>query len=178
MLARMYMGVLGPYWRWRTALLRARWKRKVLRTIAHCDDVASLKVNGPVWLSPQTHLGRNVNFNGFRVLGHGEFHIGDNFHSGEDCLVITQNHRYHGEALPYDDTYDLLPVHIGDNVWFGSRVTVLGGVTIGEGAIVQAASCVVKDVPPGAIVGGHPAQVFSQRDMEHYERLKAEGRFH
>jgi acetyltransferase-like isoleucine patch superfamily enzyme len=178
MRAGAFMGIADPYWRLRTRMRRARWKRQALRQAASCTDVASLKVHGPVWLSPQTHLGRNVNFNGLRVNGHGTLHIGDNFHSGEDCLIITQNHRYHGEALPYDDTYDLLPVHIGDNVWFGSRVTVLGGVTIGEGAIVQAASCVVRDVPPGAIVGGHPAQVFSQRDMEHYERLKAEGRFH
>lgn len=118
-----------------------------------------------------------MNFNGLRVNGTGTLRIGDNFHSGEDCLIVTQNHRYHGEALPYDANYDLLPVTVGDNVWFGSRVTVLGGVTIGEGAIVQAASCVVKDVPAGAIVGGHPASQFSERDMAHYERLKSEGRF-
>jgi acetyltransferase-like isoleucine patch superfamily enzyme len=171
------MGVLGPYWRWRTAWLRSRWKRRVLRTIASCDDPASLKVHGPTELNGATHLGTNVNFNGLRVNGTGTLRIGDNFHSGEDCLIITQNHRYHGEALPYDTHYDLLPVTVGDNVWFGSRVTVLGGVTIGEGAIIQAASCVVKDVPPGAIVGGHPAAQFSERDMAHYERLKSESRF-
>ena len=139
---------------------------------------SSLRVHGPTELNRDTHLGKNVNFNGLRVNGTGTLRIGDNFHSGEDCLIITQNHRYHGDALPYDAAYDLLPVTVGDNVWFGSRVTVLGGVTIGEGAIVQAASCVVKDVPAGAIVGGHPAAQFSERDMAHYERLKTEGRFH
>ncbi|MAL51339.1 MAG: hypothetical protein CL991_01580 [Euryarchaeota archaeon] len=61
-------------------------------------------------------------------------------------------------------------------MWFGSRVTIPGGVAIGEEAIIRAASCVVKDVPAGAIVGGHPTAQFSERDMEHHARLKAEGR--
>lgn len=55
---------------------------------------------------------------------------------------------------------------------------ILGGVTLEEGAIVQAGSVVTKSVPKYAIVGGHPAQVFKYRDREHYDRLKAEGRFH
>lgn len=60
----------------------------------------------------------------------------------------------------------------------GNRVIVLGGVRIGEGAIVQAGSCVVSDLPKCSIAGGHPAKVFKYRDVEHYETLKAEERFH
>src|SRR5690606_19187142 len=48
---------------------------------------------------------------------------------------------------PYDDTYLVRDIVIEDNVWLGSRVIVLGGVRIGEGAIVQAGAVVVKDVP-------------------------------
>jgi acetyltransferase-like isoleucine patch superfamily enzyme len=54
----------------------------------------------------------------------------------------------------------------------------LGGVSIGEGAIIQAGSVVVKNIPKYAIAGGHPATVFKYRDIDHYERLKAEGKFH
>lgn len=56
-------------------------------------------------------------------------------------------------------------------------VIVLGGVTIGEGAIIQAGSVVVSDIPDCAIAGGHPAKVFKDRDQDHYHRLKQEGRF-
>ena len=126
-----------------------------------------------------THLGNNVNFNGLRVSGGGRVEIGDNFHSGEDCLLITQVHNYnHGETIPYDSTYIYKEIVIKDNVWLGSRVIVLGGVTIGEGAIVQAGSVIVSDVPDYAITGGHPAKVFRYRDIEHYVRLKQEGKFH
>ena len=54
---------------------------------------------------------------------------------------------------------------------------ILGGVTIGEGAVIQARSVVCKDVPPLAIAGGHPAIPFKYRDKEHYDRLKAEEKF-
>ena len=69
-------------------------------------------------------------------------------------------------------------VVIEDNVWLGNRVIVLPGVTIGEGAIIQAGSVVVNDIPKYAIAGGHPAKVFSSRDKDHYEKLKKEGKFH
>jgi acetyltransferase-like isoleucine patch superfamily enzyme len=69
-------------------------------------------------------------------------------------------------------------VIIEDNVWLGSKVTLLPGITIEEGAIIQAGSTVTSDVPKGAIAGGHPAKVFSKRDMKHYEKHKKEGNFH
>ncbi|WP_220498070.1 acyltransferase [Rhodopirellula sp. JC639] len=93
--------------------------------------------------------------------------------------MITQNHRYDdGNAIPYDSKeYVLLDIEIGDNVWLGDRVILLGGITIGEGAIIQAGSVVVSDVPKCAIAGGHPAKVFKMRDVEHYENLKTQGKF-
>jgi len=52
---------------------------------------------------------------------------------------------------------------IGHDVWIGSRVTVLRGVTIGHGAVVASSAVVTKDVPPYAIVGGVPAKVIRYR---------------
>ena len=77
-----------------------------------------------------------------------------------------------------DETVISKDVVIEDNVWLGNRVIVLPGVTIGEGAIIQAGSVVVNDIPKYAIAGGHPAKVFSSRDKDHYEMLKKEGKFH
>lgn len=138
----------------------------------------NLTVNGPSNLNKDTILGNNVNLNGFKVSGRGKLVVGHNFHSGKECLVITQNHNYEGSKIPYDENYDISPVTIEDNVWFGHRVIVLPGVSIGEGAIIQAGSTVVDDVTPGAIVGGCPAEKFAERDMNHYERLKQSGKTH
>ncbi len=50
-----------------------------------------------------------------------------------------------------------LPVTIKTGAWIGARVTILGGVTIGEHSIVAAGSVVTKNVPPYTVVGGVPA---------------------
>ncbi len=131
-----------------------------------------------VVLTRNTVLGRNPNFNGLKIRGHGKVTIGDNFHSGENCLIITDFHNYQGEALPYDDTVIIKDVTIGDNVWIGVNVIILGGVTIGEGAIIQAGAVVIKDIPDLGIAGGNPATVFKYRNAGHYNKLKEEGKFH
>jgi acetyltransferase-like isoleucine patch superfamily enzyme len=138
-----------------------------------------LKVNGKSSVSKNTILGNNVSFNGMLISGIGQVTIGNNFHSGSECLMIAQNHNYdQGKAIPYDDTYIAKDILIEDNVWLGRRVIVLGGVIIGEGAIIQAGSVVTSNIPKCAIAGGHPAKIFKYRDVDHYEKLKQEGKFH
>ncbi len=164
-LQRFNQNISRIYWTWRVARVAAVHKN-------------GLTVNYKSNVNRKTVLGQNVNFNGFAIDGAGNVTIGDNFHSGKDCKLITQFHNFEGAAIPYDSTYILKPITIHDNVWLGDRVIILGGVTIGEGAIIQAGSVVVKDVPPCAIAGGHPAKVFKYRDKEHYYQLKKEGKFH
>ena len=62
-------------------------------------------------------------------------------------------------------------------MWIGTNVIILPGTHIGEGAIIQAGAVVHGEIPPMAIAGGNPAKVFAWRDREHYEELKAKGRF-
>jgi len=50
------------------------------------------------------------------------------------------------------------PVVIGDDVWIASKVTILKGVTIGNGAMVAAGSVVTKNVPANTMVAGVPAR--------------------
>ena len=51
------------------------------------------------------------------------------------------------------------PVCIGNNVWLGSRTTVLKGVTIGNNSVIAAGSVVTKGIPANCIAGGNPAKV-------------------
>lgn len=129
------------------------------------------KFNNYTRLTKNTTIGTNCHFNGLKILGNGMVNIHDNFHSGFGCEIITDVHNYHGKKLPYDDTYIIKHVTIEKNVWLGRHVIILGGVTIGEGAIVQAGSVITKSIPKLAIAGGHPAKVFSSRDKEHYIKL-------
>jgi acetyltransferase-like isoleucine patch superfamily enzyme len=52
---------------------------------------------------------------------------------------------------------------IGNDVWIGYGATLIGGVKIGDGAIIGAHALVVDDVPPYAVVGGVPAHPFKYR---------------
>lgn len=67
-------------------------------------------------------------------------------------------------------------VKIGNDVWVGHRAMILGGVTIGNGAVIAAGAIVTKDVPPFAIVGGVPAKIIKYRFSEDMieELLKSE----
>lgn len=60
--------------------------------------------------------------------------------------------------------YRLGPVTIGSEVMIGANSTIMPGITIGDGAIVSAATLVHKDVPAGAFVGGNPMRVIYTRE--------------
>jgi acetyltransferase-like isoleucine patch superfamily enzyme len=73
-----------------------------------------------------------------------------------------------GYTWSEQDIFDSVPqkVIITNDVWIGMKSTIMGGVTIGNGAIVAAHSVVTKDVPPYAVVGGVPAKIIKYRFSE------------
>lgn len=157
--------------------IRARyWTMRVRKTAQACGE--SLRVNYRSIVTDNTVLGNNVNFNGMKILGYGRIVIGNNFHSGSGCKMLSSNHNYdHGTKFPYDDVMIPKDITIGDNVWLGEDVLILGGVTLGEGCIIQAGSVVISNIPNCAIAGGHPAMVFKYRDTKHYFDLKEKKAF-
>ena len=128
--------------------------------LMNCDHyLTKPKINGFTKLTNFTHLGNQTSFNGMIISGRGTVKIGDYFHSGKGCEIMTQNHNYNGKKIPYDETYIIKDVTIQNFVWLGNRVTILPGVTIGEGAIIQAGSVVTKDIPDNSLAVGVPAKI-------------------
>ena len=83
---------------------------------------------------------------------------------GEDLSIHTGNHAriigmFHNDITEANkpEGYDK-EVVIEEDVWIGSRVTILMGVTVGRGSTIAAGAVVSKDVPPYSIVGGVPAK--------------------
>ena len=78
--------------------------------------------------------------------------------------IFTEKHNATGASWCNTNvTYPFKRVKIGNDVWIGSRAMILGGVTIGDGAVIGAGAVVTKDVPPYAIVGGVPARIIRYR---------------
>jgi acetyltransferase-like isoleucine patch superfamily enzyme len=155
------------------------------KTIVQLNALAArgkgVQIDGTFELGcPQrTYFDDDVSINGgFVVNGEGSFFVGAHTHIGREVRVLTSNHEYaNGSALPYDKTRLQRPVVIGPCVWIGDRVTIVPGVTIGEGAVLALGALVTKDVAPLAVVGGGPAKPLKSRDRAHYERLRDESRF-
>ena len=110
--------------------------------------------------------------------------IGDHVMTGPNVSIITGGHRTDligrymtmikdNEKLPEDDQDIVLQ---GDN-WIGANVTILKGVTIGEGSIVAAGAVVTKDIPAYTVWGGVPACYIKDRfkpdDLEKHISLKS-----
>ncbi|OQB30208.1 MAG: putative acetyltransferase [Bacteroidetes bacterium ADurb.Bin174] len=137
-----------------------------------------LTVNAKSSIGRNVTIGENCHFNGMNISEGGEVYIGDNFHSATKCEIIVQFHNYDtGVSIPYDHSVVCKSVIIEANVWLGYHVIILGNVHIGEGAIIQAGSVVVNNIPKCSIAGGNPARVFKMRDVMHYEKLKVSGKF-
>lgn len=110
--------------------------------------------------------------------------VGDNFYAGYNCTILdmaeviigdncliapnvglyTASHNIH----PVDRHKSGIakPISIGNNVWIGGHVVILGGINIGDNAIIAAGSVVTKDVLTNTIVGGNPAKIIKNIIIE------------
>ena len=89
----------------------------------------------------------------------GEISIGDSAVVSQHSYLSTGSHDY--SKLSFD--LHALPIRVESEAWIATSVFVGPGVTIGNGAIIGAASVVLKDVPPATICAGNPLKVIRQR---------------
>lgn len=93
--------------------------------------------------------------------------IGNDVMMGPYCFIYTSNHQTNSTDIPmWKQGFSApRPVVIDDDVWIGSRVTILPGVHIGKGCVLGAGAVITKDVPPYAVVGGNPAKILKYRNV-------------
>jgi len=82
--------------------------------------------------------------------------------------VCDFDHVYSDITVPIKDQGIVKsPVRIGPDVWVGTKVTVVRGVTVGHGSVLAANSVVNRDVPAMSVAGGVPARVLKDRVAEY-----------
>jgi acetyltransferase-like isoleucine patch superfamily enzyme len=108
-------------------------------------------------------IGRGTVINqGCLLYTTGGLVIGENVSISAGVWLVTGTHDMNDPQ--FVDSYK--PIVIGDHAWIGIRATILAGIIIGEGAVVMAGAVVTHDVAPYTVVGGVPARVIAQRELQ------------
>lgn len=134
------------------------------------DRGEEVYIQGPIQFDFGTHIkmGRRsyANFN-FCVLDENRVTIGDNVFIGPNCTIMTPIHPlcHEDRNIFYDEESGTnvnieysAPVTIDDNCWIGGSVTILPGVTIGEGCVIGAGAIVTRSIPPHSLAFGNPCR--------------------
>ena len=111
------------------------------------------------------HIGEYCSVNRMGIiLGAGGVKIGNKVRIGPRVNIVTNNHVFKERDRPIiEQGLNIAPVIIKDDVWIGVNVTILPGVTVGEGSVIAAGAVVTKDVPDYTIVAGIPAGKIGER---------------
>lgn len=99
-------------------------------------------------------IGNNCGFSGTSIWCFCHIKLGNDVRCGANTLIMD------GDAH-YDDirTSPPSPIIINDNVWLGTNVVVLKGVSIGENTVIGANSIVTHDIPSNCIAAGNPCRI-------------------
>ena len=117
---------------------------------------------GFIQVGNRTAFNMNVHINS--SIG-GRIIIGDNCLIGPNVVMRTANHIFENIDVPIRlQGHKCEDIIIMDNVWVGSNVVILGGVTIESGAVIGAGAVVTKNIPSNSIAIGVPAKVKRLRD--------------
>lgn len=147
---------------WLRSFVRFKFRQRWIKTQGMTRIHSSVHLNAPhkimtfghhVQLGPHCHVSADIHFGNYVLCAAHVSFIGKNEHR-YDCPGQTVWESPRG----YDE-----PTVVGNDVWIGHGAIILGGVKIGDGAVIAAGSVVTKDVPAMTIVGGNPAQVIKAR---------------
>lgn len=135
-------------------------RQEILRELLGYEP-EGLTLLSPVYFDygPLTKFGRGVFVNhGCYFMDGGGITIGDNAFIGPYTGFYTAAHPVdylrRNQGLEWAK-----PIRVGDNCWFGANVSVMPGVTIGNGCVIAAGSVVTCDIPDNCVAAGVPAVV-------------------
>lgn len=127
-----------------------------------CTIGDNTKIGTFVEIQKDAHVGKNCKISSHSFICSG-VKIGNNCFIGHGVMFINDNYpRSVNERGDLEDEKDWLSryveTYIGDNVSIGSNCTILGGVKIGNDAIIGAGAVVTSDVDSFTTVVGNPAK--------------------
>lgn len=143
---------------------------------------SNIRVESNVHLDFRTlELGKYIFIAKNTIIGPNCKSIGSFVSIATDCVIGPNSHpldKLSTSAVFYSYSWGLIDasndrrefynnqkekVEIGNDVWLGTKVIILPGCKIGNGAVIAAGAVVTKDVEPYAIYAGVPAKLIKFR---------------
>lgn len=115
--------------------------------------------DGDIILFPNAKFSMGDSFinSNCKIRCHEHISIGNGCVISHDCTIMDSDAHY----LNGDNHTE--PVEIGNHVWIGTRVVVLSGVKIGDGAVIAAGALVNSNIPAYSMAAGVPARVIKEK---------------
>ena len=110
----------------------------------------------------------NVHLNGTTIISSSSVFIDEDTMIGNNCLIMDTdvhpiNPNYRTQVAT--DNVDSKSINIGKNVWIGSNVTILKGVSIEDNSIIGTGSVLTCNVPENCIYAGNPARFIKKIEI-------------
>ncbi|KPH11466.1 hypothetical protein [Chryseobacterium sp. ERMR1:04] len=123
------------------------------------DHYRDQKFNPEIIIKDNVHINHNVHIGAINKIV-----IGNNTLIASNVLISDHNHgsitKEENNIPPKErPLFSKGEIIIGDNVWIGEYVSILGGVKIGNNVIIGSNSLINKDIPDNCVVGGVPAKI-------------------
>lgn len=140
----------------------------LLKTIAKsCGDNVSIHENVYMLHPENINIGNNVSIHPMCYLECGDnegIFIGNDVSIAHGTSILSNTHLFNQTEIPIKDQGTLSKkVVIEEDVWIGTKVTILCGITIKKGSILGANTLVNKNVNEYSIMGGVPAKLLKKR---------------
>lgn len=139
-------------------------KKNKRSTILRMDKNSSLQVSGRFQVyyggdiicfkNSRLKIGSGFCNSNIKIRCFEKIEIGEDVFISHDVTIMDSDAHW-----LEDRKVNTKPIKIGNHVWIGTRVTILKGVQIGDGAVIAAGSVVINDVPANSLAAGVPAEI-------------------
>lgn len=142
---------------------RKGFGRIVIGPWVHIGDNNQIRAHeGTVTIGAKTVFGQNNTINAYLDIA-----IGSECIISDSVYLCDFDHRIDRRDVTIRHQGIVKsPVVIGNDVWIGTKVSILRGSHIGAGSVIGANSVVKGDIPVRSVAVGAPARVVKSRDTE------------
>lgn len=127
------------------------------------------------WGCHHVHFGNGIYCNSnLTLVDDAEIYIGNDCMIGPNVVIATAGHPILPVLREHNYVY-ALSVRLGRNIWVGSGVQILPGVTIGDNSVIGAGSVVTNDIPSNVVAIGAPCRVvrdIGEKDKRYFFKNK------